>query len=69
MSRADRAAQLRARIATLDAMRMARPLTPEERAEADQLTHRLYMSEYHRNAAGRLTDSRRRARMITACHG
>lgn len=36
-------AQLRRRIDQIDALRLTRLLTAEERAEADNLAHRLYM--------------------------
>jgi len=37
---------LRRRIDELDALRLERPLTSEERTEADVLTHRLYMRSW-----------------------
>lgn len=39
-------AQLRRRIDDIDALRLIRPLTPAERAEADNLAHRLYMRSW-----------------------
>ena len=58
-------AQLRSRIDQLDALRMARQLTADERAEADALTHRLYMREWRLVEASRHGQRRRMAR-ITA---
>jgi hypothetical protein len=60
--------QLRTRIDALDAMRLHRPLTTAERAEADNLAHRLYMREYRAGPAYALAQSRR-ARPAEARHG
>ena len=42
-------AQQRTRRAELDTLRLRRPLTAEERAEADTLAQRLYMREWRRS--------------------
>ncbi|HWU03005.1 MAG TPA: hypothetical protein VN222_09735 [Novosphingobium sp.] len=60
---------LRNRIDSLDALRMARPLTPQERAEADALAHRLYMRAYRQTSAGSDSQRRRRARLMGRNHG
>ena len=44
-------AQQRTRRAELDAARLHRQLTADERAEADTLTQRLYMREWRRTLA------------------
>lgn len=55
-------AEQRRRMAELDTLRIDRPLTVQERAEAESLINRLYMREYRRRYAERGHERRRRQR-------
>lgn len=55
-------AEVSKRIAAIDALRLTRPLTPEEKAEADNLAARQYQRVYRQTDVYALGESRRAAR-------